>query len=142
MTLLYITAALSIGFAVALLVMGEVGLSGTGRESQYAFYAADFGAECALYWDLKHPNTAESVFAVPPPTLPYSVSISCGGFDWQAIYTDPNKYLFFSSLDNGTCVNVTVEKLQGGGARITALGHNICPPQTGRQIERGLQVSY
>src|SRR5436309_966617 len=31
-------------------------LSDAGRQSQYAFYAADSGAECALYWDVGNPS--------------------------------------------------------------------------------------
>ena len=140
MTLLYITAALSIGLGVAALIAGEVGLSGTGRESQLAFYAADYGAECALYWDLKHPLTPTSVFTIPPPQNPFT--IDCAG-EREVAYNDASGLFAFSvALDNGTCADVTVEKVGGGGARITAQGHNICPGVLGRRVERGLEVTY
>ena len=43
----------TIGLAIFNITIKEVTLSGTGRESQFAFYAADTGAECALYLDTK-----------------------------------------------------------------------------------------
>ncbi len=49
-----ITAALVlVSFSVINLVVKQIGISGAARESQAAFYAADSGIECALYWDLK-----------------------------------------------------------------------------------------
>ena len=41
----------------------ELKLSGLGRESQIAFYAADAGIECFFYWEIKHPDLADSAFA-------------------------------------------------------------------------------
>src|ERR1700733_8237439 len=61
---------LAIGLSVANLTIKEIQLSGTGRASQFAFYAADTGSECALYWDIKGDN-GESIFATSTDsTLP------------------------------------------------------------------------
>ena len=58
---------LAIGLSVANLTIREIQLSGTGRESQFAFYAADTGSECALYWDIKGTNVfATSTESVLP----------------------------------------------------------------------------
>lgn len=48
--LLAITLALSVGLSVFSLVYKEVLLSQLGRQSTLAFYAADTGIECGLYW--------------------------------------------------------------------------------------------
>jgi Tfp pilus assembly protein PilX len=42
------------------IALKQSSISGSGRESQNAFYAADTGMECALFWDVKNPsgNTA------------------------------------------------------------------------------------
>ncbi len=53
---------LSIGLAIFNITIKELLISGSGRESQFAFYAADTGAECALYWDVIHPGFSQSVF--------------------------------------------------------------------------------
>src|SRR3989338_4365174 len=44
---------LALGFAIYNIVSKEILLSSAGRESQFAFYAADSGIECALYWDVQ-----------------------------------------------------------------------------------------
>lgn len=62
--------ALSIGLAIYDLTVRELALSATATQSQYAIYAADTGAECALYWDAKAPplNGAPSIFGTSTPT--------------------------------------------------------------------------
>lgn len=46
---------LAVGASIISIALKQVILSGAGRESQFAFYAANTGLECALYWDL-HPR--------------------------------------------------------------------------------------
>lgn len=65
---------LSIGLSIFNLTLKELVLSSSGRESQFAFYAADSGAECALYWDLEGTN----IFATSTSThLPSNPSPEC-----------------------------------------------------------------
>lgn len=45
---------LSLGISIFTIARKSITLSTLGRDSQYAFYAADTAAECALYWDLRH----------------------------------------------------------------------------------------
>jgi Tfp pilus assembly protein PilX len=44
---------LAIGFSLSTIILKQLIFSNSGKESQLAFYAADSGAECALYWDRK-----------------------------------------------------------------------------------------
>jgi len=44
----------ALGISIFRLAQKEITLSSIGRDSQFAFYAADSGSECALYWDLRH----------------------------------------------------------------------------------------
>ncbi|TSC86137.1 MAG: hypothetical protein G01um10148_643 [Parcubacteria group bacterium Gr01-1014_8] len=46
--------SLALGLAIVTIARKSVILSSIGRDSQFAFYAADTGAECALYWDIRH----------------------------------------------------------------------------------------
>ena len=64
---------LALGLSIANITLKEVALSGTGRESQFAFYAADTGTECALYWDIKGSNVfaTSSESAATQPTGPF-----------------------------------------------------------------------
>ena len=108
-------------------------LSGTGRDSQFAFYAADVGAECALYWDLKH-----HVFVIPTAEngAPDQFTIRCSGASPTVVFAPPNKFIFALLSPQA---NVTFERLAGGGGRITARGYS---GQAGRRVERGLEVTY
>lgn len=52
--------ALSVGVVIYDLLIRSLSLSQTATQSQYAIYAADTGAECALYWDLKFASISPS----------------------------------------------------------------------------------
>lgn len=53
---------LAIGLAIFNITFKEFVLSSGARDSAGAFYAADTGLECALYWDLKHLAISSSPF--------------------------------------------------------------------------------
>lgn len=60
---------LAVGTSIINIALKQVILSGAGRESQFAFYAANTGLECALFWDLKGAGTQEGgnfVYVFPP----------------------------------------------------------------------------
>lgn len=50
---------LLVSFVVADIALKQIILSSSNQDSQYAFYSADSGAECAVYWDAQ---TAAGVF--------------------------------------------------------------------------------
>jgi hypothetical protein len=71
-TLLFavLVSALVLGVGVSILNIArkELLLNSSARESQYAFYAADTGYECGVYWD------SQGAFASSSP----ATSIKCG----------------------------------------------------------------
>ena len=109
--------ALSIGTSIFVLAQKELTLSSIGRDSQFAFYAADSGAECALYWDVRN-----QLF---PTSTPTTVSVACDG---QTNQTDATKLdstvtSSFEFAPNGYCVDVSVSKTvdSGTGAVTTSV---------------------
>lgn len=48
---------LAIGVSIFNIAFKQLVLSSQVRESQFAFYAADSGLECALYWDFQYANS-------------------------------------------------------------------------------------
>lgn len=64
------TLVLAVGISMISIALKQVVLSGSGRDSQYAFYAANTGAECATYWDL----ASSSVFT---STVIPGTSVTC-----------------------------------------------------------------
>ena len=95
---------LALGASIFQIAQKQVTLSSLSRDSQFAFYAADTGAECALYWDFRH-----QLF---PTTTPETANLSC---DEDAAVTTSSSVgsTVLSSFQfeaNGYCVDVYVEK--------------------------------
>lgn len=133
---------LALGFAIFNIVSKELVLSSSGRESQFAFYAADSGVECALYWDYK-----ENAFSTSTPIQP-----ECSGAvvnDYEVTYdsgSDTYTTVFGFSLGEnlaGPCVDVTVTRTQNP-TRTTLIsqGYNTCVTTNPRRIERTIRVQY
>lgn len=50
-SLLISSIVLALAFGIFNILLKQIVLTGSAKDSQIAFYAADAGAECALYWD-------------------------------------------------------------------------------------------
>lgn len=135
------TVLLSVAVAIWSIALREVVLSSFGRESQIAFYAADTGAECALYWD-----TRSNAFSTS--TLSTS-TINCGGSQNFSVGgggdSSPQSTINNLKLGGGSCVTVTVAKRYSGAVLVTsvnAYGHNTCDQSNPTLVERGLFVTF
>ncbi|HVZ75810.1 MAG TPA: hypothetical protein VG934_00885 [Candidatus Paceibacterota bacterium] len=106
--------ALAVGLAIYDLLSRELALSQVATQSQYAIFAADTGAECALYWDNKYTGaTAPSVFGTSSTAAWGASPINCNGIDittkgppavdWSS-YTDPTLYNCPSSPGSAWCI--------------------------------------
>lgn len=69
---------LSLGASIFTLARKQVTLSSLGRDSQYAFYAADQAVECALYWDSRWNYFGTST----PSALVAPSDPQCAGQHW------------------------------------------------------------
>jgi len=143
--------ALSLGTSIYEIAQREVALSSIGRDSQFAFYAADTAAECALYWDNRF-----NYFSTSTP----STSASCDG-QTLSISGRSNSYvptstmtfeisLFTDTISGGYCADVSVQKgidQSTGAVRtlITANGYSVsCATiQTATNaLQRTVQLQY
>ncbi len=147
--------ALAIGLSIYDLTVRELNLSATANQSQYAIYAADTGAECALYWDTQCEASgcnAGSAFATSTEsTVPVAgAGLLCNGQDivaapWsvtQADY-DATTTITINFSPQPYCAIVTIAKT-GTPARTTIISHgyNTCAAGGVTRVERALQVSY
>lgn len=140
---------LSIGISIFSLTIKELELSSSGRESQFSFYAADSGIECAIYW--------ESLGYFGTSTPPVSPSPVCAGKDISSDWTknvngDNSDITFKFNITNPDdvvypfCVSVVVKKV-GYNTTIESRGYNICSsgnPDITKPflVERALRVKY
>lgn len=132
---------LFISFAVVNITIKSTLFASSGRDSQYAFYAADAGVECAIYWDSM----------VEPSKFDISAgggSISCAGNTisiGRPIPGGPTSTFSFI-MNQGLnpvphCAVVEVGK-HGSLTIIESHGYNTCDTANPRRVERGLEVRY
>lgn len=94
---------LSIGISIFEIAQKQITLSSLGKDSQFAFYTADTGAECALYYDVRHAYFGTST----PPTsaLCDNQTLDMSGRAPSLPYT-----VFFQFEPGGLCAKVYVTK--------------------------------
>jgi len=106
--------ALSLGASIFSISQKEIKLSSIGRNSQFAFYAADAAAECALYWDMRYSYFG---LAVPPdPQDQYKCDTQPLNATGRPAPGNPLPYPYtmtFQLESNGYCAIVRVEKCDG-----------------------------
>ncbi len=163
------TMIISISATVISIALRQTIISGTTRESQYAFYAANTILECAFYWDVVGvPTTGPGVVFPAPSETPLdagdTADITCGrgnittGAGYNSPFTKPwdtsisdetTIYMELDDVDGGfgksVCAEATITKLESGGiitTIISAKGYNTCDLTSPRAVERGLIQSY
>lgn len=144
---------LAIGFSLASLSVKQQIISSIGKESQFAFYAADTGIECALYWDFK----GTDVFATPSQPTPPSSDVKCNNLD-----VDDDLWSITTNADGSVttkfafdfppqtyCAMVTVTKSADLRTKIESRGYNnasrslsSCQSSNPRTVERAIRVNY
>jgi len=119
-------------------------LSGLAKDSQIAFYQADAGAECALYYDvalLAFPfGSTEQAIVGSYPT------ITCGA---KTLTLDTiesrNDYFFYSDEQTpagSPCFSIIFDKeTDPAQNNVESRGHNMCGASI-RRVERAVQVTY
>ncbi len=148
---------LIVSFVVVNVSLKQVVQASSARESQYAFYAADGGTECAVYWDLN--DSSQSAFATSTITNPVG-TINCGNnvpilTNSQSVQTTPtptpsriggggnaNPTSIFQVTFRKGCAIVRVTKEINGYTTINSRGYNTCDPSAPRRFERGVTLTY
>jgi Tfp pilus assembly protein PilE len=135
-TVLIASIILAIALGIASVSYREVLLSSTANNAEFSFFAADTGAECALYWDIQ-----QSAFGA---TL---VTPSCGGSAvTMTSSSSPFGFRFATSTDG--CASVTIDKSDPTTTKIESLGYNVAcnelltNPTNPRIVERANRVTY
>lgn len=168
-TLLFavLISALVLGVGVSILNIArkELLLNSSARESQYAFYAADTGYECAVYWDSQGAFASSSPFGTikcgtitSTPTSVASSTVTPSGP--SGISGNAYVYTFSVPIAGKACAIVKVTKdyqpvasLNNAYAATTEIfsrGYNVgwnptsydCSTANTSKVERALLVSY
>lgn len=102
------SVVLTLAGSIFTIAQKQVMLSSLGRDSQFAFYAADTGAECALYWDVRFAAFSTSSPDVTP--ICDGQTLSPTGQEEAPPYAVTFQIDLFTDESGGYCTDVTVEK--------------------------------
>ncbi len=151
---------LIVSFTISNIAFKQVVMASAQLESQYAFYNADSGLDCAIYWDLKHQGT---VAPSPFDTANATGAIACWATNLSVITTgsqniDLSAGNTVQSLIGGGgagnptsifkvdyahgCAIVRVTKQSDGYTNIESRGYNTCDVNSPRRYERGVSILY
>lgn len=138
-TVLLATVILAIAVGMTTVALKQIVLTSTADQANDAFYSADSGLQCVIMLDLAgafqvgsgstvNCGTVEGIAVDSSDSGVFKLNGLAGGFDWE----------------NGNCVRITVNKLNGA-TQIESLGYNMsCEDiaQSPRSVERALRVRY
>lgn len=134
--ILITSMVLIVSFAVVNVAVKQLVLSNSNEESQYAFYNADSGVECAVYWDFKDGVSSFDPNAVSPNT------ITCNNQDFTVGGVPSNATSTFRLNLSTGCVDVSVGKHSNNITIIDSRGYNTCSGTSLRRLERGQKLTY
>ncbi len=148
---------LFVSFAIINIAVKSTLFASSAKDSELAFFAADAGVECAIFWDTKNSQSqfATSTDGSPINCSAYSISTGnsiSGTTTLSRIGGGGNSNptsVFGFVMDQGSdpspyCVIVTVTKYYSGSkpkTYIKSRGYNTCS-DSNRRIERGEEVTY
>ena len=139
--------ALALGSSIFTIAQKQVSLSAMGRDSQFAFYAADTAAECALYWDNRYNFFSTSTPAVTATCDGKTLTISGRSSSYTPTSTMTFEITLFTDVTPGYCVDVAVQKgidastgavrtiIDANGYNTTCAGITASPTALQRSVE-------
>jgi Tfp pilus assembly protein PilX len=143
MSLVLAGTLLLIASGVVNLAVKQSLISSSGRESQLAFYAADTGMECALFWDVKNPEGEQSAFATTTTsTITCNQDAANPDNEWVVGGADVSMVEYITFLPEPYCAKVIVTKHDSGTTTIESLGYNTCDLTNPRRVERAVRATY
>lgn len=147
---------LAVGLTIFDITYKEVVFSTVSRNSAYAIYAADAGAECGLYWDHSYQGSNASAFATSTTSSYQSSGIFCSGdgngnaqdvtqnSGWLVTQAPAAATTTFQVNLGPYCAIVTVAKRGNPAATsIVSRGYNTaCNSVSPSRIERAIEIDF
>ncbi len=134
-TVVIISLLLTIAISISDTSLKQGVLSGLAKDSQIAFYQADAGAECALYYDVALAAFPFGGGTPPPGTM------TCGSASIPLTSSTGSYFIYETTTGSAPCFSVRIDKSNPAQTKIESRGHNICGASP-RQVERAIKVRY
>lgn len=150
---------LSISLGLSEITLSELNFSTSARNTNSAFFAADVGVECALFYENAKVGTTEGADLVTPFGYDGSsgdlLSLSCANQTFQlneGVFSLNGPWTFYLvglGIDNKACVITTVDKTSiPGVTRVISKGYNEggqttnCSGEYPNRVEREIETRY
>ena len=117
-------------------------ISNAARESQYAFYAADTGIECVLFWDIQNPSGVSAFSTSTGATIHCNRNVDNPGNEWVVGGNETSVINRIDFAPDPYCAIVTVTKEDDGSTKVESKGYNTCSPVAPRRVERAIRATY
>lgn len=128
-TALVVSLLLAVTASMASIAFKRTQLSITNEASQNAFYAAESGLECGIYWDRNEDAFEDNEV------------IECAG-ETPTVSTAPTSVWSFTiPFDNDTCADVTIDRRGANSVLVESRGYNNCGSGS-RRFQRGVSARY
>lgn len=140
-TVVIISIILTIAISISNTSYKQTILSSLAKDSQIAFYQADAGAECAMYYDI-----VLNQFPLGTAVGGAPATISCGTTTLSLVSGESGTNYFVyresSPVATSPCFTIVVDKVTDSSkSTIDARGNNRCGAGP-RQVERAVRVQY
>lgn len=160
---LTVSIVLAVTLSLVNIVVKELNITSQARNSVLAVYAADAGAECALFWDIRGSETGlhgDLVFATtsaftgasPGSGLNcFGVDLTSGGANYTVTHDPTSAITTFELPFTNRCSRVEVTKTQDvvtpifSDTRIISRGYNVPCTDIGtapNATERAFRITY
>jgi Tfp pilus assembly protein PilX len=142
--------------AVTNFSLSDIKLAQGAKESSYAFYAADTGLECALYYDLGQNEFFDNINSCSGSPQSCEFPVDCGEGEIDAYRATVSEcplpsgydgcYMFTTNVDVGSNGRTYQSKVQymydlSGAVIIRSRGYNSNVSDS-RRVERALEYTY
>lgn len=154
---------LTIGLSIFSIALKELSISTNTQRSLHAFYAADSGRECVMYYDFKVLNKIPTIEIENLVSGDYNPTISCAGGDVDSstvgdnpaalVKTTFEPFAILSSEDKGSNTQVSITKQKNvpkDGVMLCGEKPVVCTTvvatgwdsDNGDRVERAIEESY
>jgi hypothetical protein len=142
-TVLVISIILAIGLGISDVTYKQTILSSLARNSQLAFYQADSGVECGMYFDVQGGIFPRGTTAADAASKDPTIYCGDNTLTFTPASSHDDYFVYTEQTPNGTdpCYSVTFDKTDPVHNSVSSRGLSTCI-NTAQQVERALNVTY
>lgn len=139
-TVLIISIIMSIAIGISNVTFKQNLLTSIAKDSLVAFYAADAGVECGLYYDFTIGSFPKDL---PVDSAPATLACGNNTLSKDTALSSLNYIVYRENVTDASkpCRNLVFNKTDPIKSAVQSRGYNVCN-NSPRQVERALEVRY